>query len=31
MDQIYFNPNQKRRKDRVTYEIFSMLELKNIL
>ena len=31
MDQIYFNPNQKRRKDRVTYEIFSMLELKTIL
>lgn len=31
MDQIYFNPNKKRRREPVTYEIFSLIELKQII
>lgn len=31
MDQIFFNPKKNRRRDAVTHEVFSLLELKEIL
>lgn len=31
MDQIYFNPHKKRRREPVTHEIFSLIELKQII
>lgn len=31
LDQIYYNPERRKRIDRVTYEIYDLLELKNIL
>jgi putative hydrolase of the HAD superfamily len=31
MDQVFFNPNGKRTRDKATYEIASLTELKNFL
>jgi len=31
MDQIFFNPKKKRRREAVTYEVSSLVELKEIL
>ncbi|MFN8300356.1 MAG: YjjG family noncanonical pyrimidine nucleotidase [Chitinophagales bacterium] len=31
MDQVFFNPRRKRKPEEVTYEVFSLPELKNFL
>lgn len=31
MDQVFFNPNHKKTRDKATYEIYSLSELKNFL